>query len=162
MVATARPAIATGRSVTARLGSRENAGCQSQHQNEAQQDRINSLHSNLLLIIKLRLFGSTTRVVKFRGGPELLRSGELGFGCVSQLATESKRLARFPNGVMEGAERSTLGPEAAYRNERPLVRPCYQGEHTDRFRSYLIADISSVRICYDSKMDGRMKLETGN
>src|ERR1700729_2915526 len=52
MVATARPAITTGRSVTARLGFRENAGCQSQHQNKAQQDRINSFHSNLLLRIK--------------------------------------------------------------------------------------------------------------
>lgn len=51
MVATARPAVAAGRSVTARLVLREDAGCQSQHQNEAQQGRMNSLHGNLLLKI---------------------------------------------------------------------------------------------------------------
>jgi hypothetical protein len=51
MTATAGSAITTGRSVTALLGLRENAGCESLHQNKAQQGRMNSLHGNLLLKI---------------------------------------------------------------------------------------------------------------
>jgi len=36
----ARTAVTAGRSVTAGLGLRENAGCDSQHQKEAQQGRL--------------------------------------------------------------------------------------------------------------------------
>ena len=161
MVATARPAITASRSVTARLGLRENAGCESQHQNEAQQGRMNSLHGNLLLKITFPKFGDTHRQVPGRFG-------------TSQIRRTRIRTCRSVRDGYHATAAVSIGPTETTGRSCPmsgrvapasLASPCSilaSREHTGRSRSYLIADISSVRICYGSKMDGRRKREMGN
>src|SRR5437868_14114993 len=164
MIATARPAITAGRSVTTRLALWKNAGCESQHQNEAQQGRMKSLHGNLLLkLFAVSVFSGTRRQVPEPERPELLRPGELECGCEGRLEMASTLLKWVRRNVAIAWVRLTrrLGKERPgfWRPHGLSWRRAWRpGEHTDRFRRSPRADTSSANTCgsnHDRTKPGR-------